>query len=214
MEKKTKMMQIMEEKMQEVEEGSLRHEVLQAAMNFKKSWIQLGRYLYTVERDKMYKEWGYLTFEAYCAKEIGIRKQTAVKLLRSYYFLESEEPEYLKIERAERDTVRKLPSYEAVNLLRLAKVNKNLDKSDYQVLRENVLDKGKDIKEVKKEFVMMKNENKDPQEERQNRRVSTIRRMISTLTSLKQEMEDAEMLPKPLSTDVQKLITRLQEQLK
>ncbi len=47
-----------EEKMSSLEEGSLRYHVLESAKNFKSSWIELGRSLYSVFKDKLYKEWG------------------------------------------------------------------------------------------------------------------------------------------------------------
>ena len=79
-----------------LEPGSFRYKVLDAARGFKSSWMELGQYLFTVYRDKLFKEWWYLTFEAYTAKEIGIKQPTAMKLLRSYSFLEKEEPVFLK----------------------------------------------------------------------------------------------------------------------
>ena len=92
---KTKSIKNIEEKMENLPTETIRHRVLQSAKNFKASWIELGQSLYTVYKDKLYKNWGYLTFDAYTSKEIGIRKQTALKLLRSYYFLEKKEPDYL-----------------------------------------------------------------------------------------------------------------------
>ena len=212
-ERKPKVLQSIEDKMQDLDENSLRYQVLQAAKDFKLSWISLGRSLYTVSRDKLYKDWGYLTFEAYCAKEIGIKKQTAVKLLRSYYFLETEEPQVLNIESADKASVNKLPSYEAVNILRLAKVNKKLDKTNYETLREDVLENGKDPKDVKKELYSMVSETKDPIEEKQKHKFSAIRRMVSLLETVKQQMKDEDMLPKPLLAETERLIEKLKEKI-
>ena len=89
---KPKSLRNIEDKMASLEEGSLRYHVLESAKNFKSSWIELGRSLYSVYKDKLYKAWGFNTFDAYTLKEIGIKKPTAMKLLRSYYFLEKEEP--------------------------------------------------------------------------------------------------------------------------
>ncbi|MFH0840129.1 MAG: hypothetical protein V1883_03840, partial [Candidatus Omnitrophota bacterium] len=81
---RTKSIEKIEQKMQDMDENSLRYQILEKVKNFKISWISLGQALYSVWKDKLYKEWGYMTFEAYTAKEIGIKKQTAMKLLRSY----------------------------------------------------------------------------------------------------------------------------------
>ena len=99
----TKSLEGISSKMESIDKESIRYRILNSAKNFKTSWIDLGQSLYSVWKDKLYKEWGYMTFEAYTAKEIGIKKPTAIKLLKSYYFLEREEPAYLRKDSA--DTV-------------------------------------------------------------------------------------------------------------
>ncbi|MBU1998209.1 MAG: hypothetical protein KKE64_01795, partial [Candidatus Omnitrophica bacterium] len=141
-----------EAKIDSLEEGSVRYQVLQNAKNFKTSWVELGRSLYTVHRDKLYKEWGYSVFENYASKEIGIKKDTAMKLLRSYYFLEKEEPDYLKEDFVRQAQTASVPNYESVNLLRLAKNKKALDETDYKEFRKQVFEKGKDARELKKDL--------------------------------------------------------------
>ena len=42
--------------------------------------------------DKHFRTWNYLSFDTYCFKELGIRQTTASKLLKSYSFIEKEEP--------------------------------------------------------------------------------------------------------------------------
>ncbi len=140
---KSKSIHRIEEQMQSLPPESLRYRVLDSAKNFKTSWAQLGQSLYAVYKDKLYKDWGYGTFEAYCAKEIGIRQETAAKLLKSYYFLEKEEPAYLK---------ENIPSFEATNALRLAKQSSKISEKDYEKIREDVLDKGQEVAEVKKKI--------------------------------------------------------------
>ena len=132
---KSKSLKHIEAKMENLDVNSLRYHILESAKNFKCSWIELGRSLYSVWKDKMYKEWGYVNFDVYVSREIGIRKQTAMKLLKSYYFLEKEEPQYLKNEYAALAEPAQLPSYESVNILRQAKNNKGLDEDDYRRLK-------------------------------------------------------------------------------
>ena len=74
----TRTIENIEKKMEDLEEGSMRHKVLSGAKLFKTSWFELGQALYSVWRDRMYKQWGYETFDAYASKEIGIRKNTAM----------------------------------------------------------------------------------------------------------------------------------------
>ena len=140
-----------QERMGTVAPESLRYRVLESAKQFKTSWVELGQYLVAVYKDKLFKEWGHSTFEIYCAKEIGIRQQTAVKLLKSYMFLEKEEPEYLKTHSSDRSAAA-APSYESVNALRLAHQSERISEGDYEKVRTEVLEKGSEPEEVRKKI--------------------------------------------------------------
>src|SRR6476660_1901711 len=84
-------------KAQSLPPGTFRHTVLVAAKRFKSTWAELGRLLVQVRDEAKYEEWGYDSFEGYCLKELHIRKQTALKLTRSFSFLaRHESPETLK----------------------------------------------------------------------------------------------------------------------
>jgi hypothetical protein len=50
----------------------------------------LGQNLYTAWRDKLYYTWGFEKFEDYTQEELGFKKQLAIKLLKTYFFLEQE----------------------------------------------------------------------------------------------------------------------------
>jgi len=82
--------------MSSLDAESMRYHVLESAKNFKNILDRAGRSLYSVWKDKLYKDWGFSTFDIYTVKRLVIKKPTAMKLLRSYYFLEKEEPAYLK----------------------------------------------------------------------------------------------------------------------
>lgn len=211
----TKRLESMEYKIREIADNPVRQHVLETARDFKSSWIELGRALYSVHKDKLYKEWGFATFEAYTSKEIGIRNQTAMKLLRSYFFLEKEEPGYLKAEPGPEAAPAKIPSYESVNVLRLAKNNKGLDNDDYENLKKGVFQEGKDALEVKKDLTSLIRERKelDPEEAREEKRAIVIRRCLSTLKSLKMELESTKMLPASLTRDIAALIKRVEEEM-
>lgn len=202
----------LQEKMADMDKDSLRYHVLESAKNFKTSWVELGRALYSVWKDKSYKEWGFVNFDTYVAKEIGIRKQTALKLLRSYYFLEKEEPEYLK---QDADTAL-IPSYETVDVLRLAKNKKTLDEDDYHSLKKAVFEKGKDVREVKKDLVslMQQRQELDPEEAREKRKGAQLKRLVSLLKTLKNEIEDSKMLPVALIKDINGLLVKLEGEIR
>lgn len=212
---KTKSVRNIEEKMAGLDENSLRYRILQDAKNFKTSWISLGRALYAVWKDKLYKEWGYTTFDIYASREIGLRKQTAVKLLRSYYFLEKEEPQYLKEDYTESVTAANIPGYEAIDVLRLAKNKKDLDAEDYAKIKKEIFEKGKDVYQVKKDLTSLirQRQELEPEEAYQKRRLATIKRFLGTLKALKQEAELSKLLPAPLIKEAADLIRKLEDQL-
>ena len=212
---KTKAIEKIETKMENMDADSIRYFVLDNAKAFKKSWIMLGQALYTVWKDKLYKNWGYLTFDAYTLKETGIRKQTALKLLRSYYFLEKEEPAYLKQDESGEKEVRTIPTLEAVDALRLASKKKTIDRDDYAQIKKKVFEEGTDGHQVKKDLTQMirQREELDPEEARKKRRDKLVRRFISSMVSIREELRATKMLPANILSDINKLIGKLESEL-
>ncbi len=212
---KTKSLERLEERMSEIDEGSIRYRVLRSAKNFKTSWIELGQVLYSVWKDKAYKEWGYLTFDAYTQKEIGVKKTTAMKLLKSYYFLEKEEPVYLQKEHAASQEPASVPSYESINLLRLARDKNTLDKEDYQRFKKDVLDLGKDPLQVKRDLTTLirQREELTPGEARERRKFTVVKRVVSSLKTLKADIESQKLLPVNLIKEISVLINKLESEI-
>lgn len=214
-EHKTKSLRAIEDKMASLNVSSLRYHVLESAKNFKSSWIELGRSLYSVYKDRLYKEWGFTTFDAYTAKEIGVKKPTAMKLLRSYYFLEKEEPAYLEKDYTKSLDTAKLPSYEAVDLLRKAKDKKTLDQEDYSKLKKEIFEDGKDTQQVKRDLTALirQREELEPEEAYRKKRVAILRRFLGSLKALKQEAEVLKLLPVQLIKEAEELIKKIEAQI-
>lgn len=204
-----------EQKIQSSEEGSFRRHVLQTAKDFKTSWIELGRGLYAVWKDKLYKEWGYATLEAYTAKEIGIKKITALKLLRSYYFLEKEEPDYLRSEAIASTDSAQVPNYESIDVLRMAKNKKDLDSSDYAHLKKEIFEKGKDASEVKKDLTALIRQRRelDPDGARKEHSLLVLKRFLGTLKALKREIEVSKLASASVIKEAQDLIARIESEI-
>ncbi len=199
----------LEERMADLEPGTLRHETLEAAKKFKSSWIELGRMLWTVWKDKKFREWGYLTFDAYCVKEVGIKAATAKKLLHSYYFLEKEEPTLLR--RLSGESPANLPHADAVNVLRLLSKRSEIPADDYRQVRSQVLEKGREGAEVRREVrMMLQAAEPDPTAAREARRQATIRRMIGGLKAVKMELSASNLLPKKLLDEIESLVKKLE----
>ena len=212
---KTKAISQIEEKMGEMDEESLRYQTLQSARRFKTSWIELGQYLQTVWRDKHYKSWGYESFESYCNKEIAIKQSTALKLLRSYYFLEREEPSFLKTKLADSDNVVKLPSCDSVDILRLAKDKKGLNEKDYKTLRYRVIDEAEEPKEVRSELrsILESYPEAHSEDEKRRKQQGSVKRFLGTLKNLRKEIEDSGVLSKKLTMEIDQLIVKIESEL-
>jgi len=213
---KTKSLKNIEQKMQDLDRDSLRYRILESAKNFKTSWIQLGQALYTVWKDKLYKEWGYVKFETYTAKEIGIRKTTAMKLLKSYYFLEKEEPAYLTDGYTKAQDAALLPGYEAINTLRLVKDNKKIEPQEYRQLKNEIFEKGKDVRELRQDLANLIRERQDlaPEEAWKKRRLTTVKRLLGTLKSLKKEAQILKLLPPGIIQETSGLIKKIESEIK
>lgn len=209
-----KSISMIESKMSGIEERSIRFRALESAKSFKTSWIDLGQALYAVWKDKLFRQWGYMTFEAYTSKEIGIRNQTAIKLLKSYSFLEREEPAMIAKDGHPESLPSKLPGYEAVNALRLAKDRQKIDEDDYASLRRDVFELGKDEREVKKGLtsLMREREDADPDEARTMRKKARLRRLLGVLNSIKNDIEKEKLLPSALIKDIGSLIGKIERE--
>jgi len=212
---KTKSIKALEQKMAGIDSESIRGQILENAKGFKSSWINLGQALYTVWKDKMYKEWGYESFETYTSKEIGIRKQTAIKLLRSYSFLEREDPLYLKKDYNEGADAATIPTYESVNVLRLARDKKDLSREDYSAIKKGVLEMGKDALSARRDITsfMRQREELEPEEVWQKKKITLIKRFLSTLKSLIQEARRSNMISAQSLKDTDKLVTKLETEI-
>jgi len=195
--------------------SELRDKIAQIAKRHKASWIELGQYLKVVHKDKLYKGWGFLSFEVYCQTELAIKNATAVKLIKSYSFLEKEEPHYVRPDFREEAKPKAVPDFNSVNLLRLAKHNADIAPQDYAQIRKVVLDNCREPKEVRAEInkVITPVEEDDSPEVRRQRRNSAIRRLTRWLERAKEEMAREKLLPAFLFRQMDDLKAKLEDQL-
>ena len=190
---------------------SFRYKVLDAARGFKSSWIELGQYLYTVYKDKLFKDWGYLAFETYCSKEIGIRQNTALKLLRSYHFLEREEPAFVKREFLNDKGPNEIPGLESVNALRLAKDGGRITERDYRELKADILESPKEESAVKKKIrtYVLKNAFQKP-EDKEASKTASLKKLLVYLRGSRHEISALEA-PRKLIQQMDVLIDLLED---
>lgn len=206
--------EVMSKKYENITAEALRAEILVHTKSFKTSWIALGQALYQVWRDKLYHGWGFEEFEHYIVQELGMRKQTAMKLVKTYFFVEQEEPAYLKEEFRDAREATVVPSHEQLDVLRKAKQKKEITRDDYATLRKNVFEKGKHEGLVRKELTAMIKERKevDPEEEREKRNEASVKRVITALRSFKKDMETLKLVPQEIVDEAEFLIKKLERE--
>lgn len=192
--------------------NEVRSQVIQSARNFKESWKDLARALHVVWEEKFYKEWGYDTFDRYTTKEIHIRKHTAMKLIHSYSFLQKEKTKSLEHQDGTAKETAAL-SFEAVNLLRQAK--KNLDNDTYKNIKKDIFGQKNNLEDIKKDLSLLIRQRKDinPEAERKKQNSTIIKRFLSTLKSLKRDIEVLKLLPMPITKNIDELIHKIENQI-
>ncbi len=195
---------------------NLRHEILEHAKHFKTSWVALAQALFSVHRDKLFHGWGFEEFEHYVTQELGIKKQTALKLVKTYFFVEQEEPTYLKEEFVESRQTIGVPSCDALDILRKARQKKELTRDDYAKLRKNVFEKGKHEGLVAKDLTQLMKERKevDPDEEREKRNAASVGRFVTALRSFKKDMETLKLVPPDILQEADGLLKRLEREIR
>lgn len=172
-----------EEIMQQLDPSSERYRVLNSARRFKSSWVELGEELLKVNRGHLYRDWGYESFEDYCAREVRIKKPTAQKLTRAYNYLAQEEPQLL----SRQAELNPLPDYRTVDLLRQAREEEQLSGDQYIALRKAALEQQRSHPTVLKQFKEMTAAGADPQAERQRHckmALSAAKRLLNSLDEL------------------------------
>lgn len=116
-----------------LEPNSKRYQVLAAAREFKASWVQLGEQLTEVQERAIFRDWGYVSFDTYCRRELRIKSDTAQKLTRSFVFMREEEPQLLQ-ERAPRE----LPPLDVVDLMSRARERTQVSDDQLDEIRGEV----------------------------------------------------------------------------
>lgn len=194
----------------------MREKVLNHAKDFKTSWVALGQTLHAIWQDKYFYGWGYDKFEYYTESELGLKKSLCLKLLKNYLFLEQEEPNYLSKEFKQENDALKVPNYDAIDVLRMARKKPELLKTDYQKIRKDIFDKGKNASLVRKDLTALIKERKvvDPDEEREQRNCASIKKLLSSLQSFKKDMETLKLIDHDVLETAKALMNKLETQVK
>lgn len=172
--------------------GTLRHTVLVAAKRFKSTWAELGKLLTQVRDEGLFEQWGYASYEAYCAKELHIKKQTALKLTRSFSFLAKHEPEE-EVQRE--DFVQRAPAFEVVEVLADAEERGQLSADEYRALRDSIWNPEKPVTALKREMAdrFPRPPPEPPAED------VVLRRLAGLARKLARELEASQKVPRAVA---------------
>ncbi|MDP8236630.1 MAG: hypothetical protein P9M08_09615 [Candidatus Erginobacter occultus] len=202
--------------MEDLEPESLRFHVLDAVKRFKGNWLELGRFVSAVEKQGVFRDWGFATFDSYCTRELKLKRPTVVKLLNSFRFLKKEEPEFLStaLSAGEKPP---LPDYESVNILRQARAKKAITGEDYARLRSAVFEDEVPAKEVGQQYRGLLQTAReaalDPEEAYLRKRKEALKRVLGSLRTIRNTVELSHLLPAPGLEALKNLISRVEDEL-
>jgi hypothetical protein len=128
--------------------SDLRQTVLHASKRFKSSWVEMGKLLVEVLQKEAYREWGFESFEAYCYKELRLKKSTVDKLTRSYSFLDKHEPKAM----SQPDIAEVAPPFEVVEVLAGAEARGDLSAQEYRSIRDSIWNPEVAVSELKRDI--------------------------------------------------------------
>jgi hypothetical protein len=197
---------VIERIMQELDPGSERYQVLAIAKRFKSSWVELGEQLIQVNSRGLFRQWGYDSFEDYCAREVRIRKPTAQKLTQAYHYLEKEEPELL----ARHTELKPLPDFRSVDLLRQAREEREFSEEEYAELRRAVVEEDRSHPTVLKRFKEVATSREDGPDQVQLLRsgLSAARRLETIIDQLDQVSTEQRQMVGDLIRQLEREIER------
>lgn len=191
------------QKAAQVAPGSFRHTVLSSAKRFKATWAELGKLLVKVRDEALFEQWGYDSFETYCLKELHIRKQTALKLVRSFSFLAKHEPQEVERE----DFQERVPAFEVVEVLAQAEERGQLTPKEYEDVRASIWNPERPTAELRREVA---ERFPRPAPEPAGESVQ-LRRLAATARKLANELAQVRKVPNAVSERAAALAEEVEE---
>ncbi len=181
----------MEDRMLEVAHDPERVDALAKARAFKRSWLELAEVLASVFERKLFKSWGYETFDEYCRKELHITTSTAHKLLGSFRFLKSSAPKI--IERAREEPAAPIPSMKAIDFVARAEKRGAADEGVLREIRRAAFDEGADAPMLTRRFkeVAFPVSNDQKRSKMKAQLVNTGKRLAALLADPDSPLDDA-----------------------
>ena len=189
---------------------SLRYQVLVSLRKFRSSWVELGKYLTDIAYGGDYKEWGFDDFEVYCASELGLKKPTVKKLMVSYNYMKSYEPDRLRDGSVEEKGY-DVPDYQTVELLKKARERDDIEDEEKEELHRMAFDSNADEGVLRKE-IRDRMHPVDPDDiDRANfNRRREIEGLLRVARSLRQKLSEAKSVPDGVKNRIEEALLELE----
>jgi hypothetical protein len=193
----------------------LRSLVKGGVKNLKTQWIMAAQTMYSIHRDKLFEYWGYERFDHYVKAELGIKKALAMKMIKTYFFLENNEPQVLKPEFTVLIDTDKIPDMDAISLLRTIRARKNITREEYQYFRGMVFDKAASASDVRIALknLISKNKKENPEEVRAAEEKKVITKLRSALGEFKSRARSFKSWRQDLIKKAEDLLNELNQEI-
>lgn len=200
-------------KLEGLDPESLRSRVLVSLRRFRSSWVELGRLLTEVAYGGDYKEWGYDDFEVYCARELGLKRPTVQKLMVSYNYMRSHEPDRLARAAAPDDTeAASVPDYQTVELLHRARQREAIPETEMAALHRAAFEEEEEETDLRKRI--REHLRPDPDAETvasaNQRRRKEIESILRTARQLREKLARARAVPAGLRERFEQCLVELE----
>ena len=199
-----------DKQLEELNPESLRYQVLVALRKFRSSWVELGKHLTDIAYGGDYKEWGYDDFEVYCASELGLKKPTVKKLMVSYNYMKSYEPDRLR-EKAVAEKGYDVPDYQTVELLKKARERDDIAEDEKEELHRMAFESNTDEGVLRKEI----RERMHPADTADIDRANFNRRreldgLLRIARNLRQRLAEAKSVPEGVKSRIEEALLELE----
>lgn len=199
-----------DKQLEELDPMSLRYQVLVSLRKFRSSWVELGKLLTDVAYGGDYKDWGYDDFEVYCASELGLKKPTVKKLMVSYNYMKSYEPDRLRDESVSEKGY-DVPDYQTVELLKKAREREDIAEDEKEELHRMAFESNTDEGVLRKE-IRDRMRPADPEDiDRANfNRRREIEGILRVARNLRTKIAEARSVPDSIKSKVEEVLVELE----
>lgn len=192
-----------DQQMEGLSPESVRFQVLVSLRKFRSSWVELGRLLTDIAYGGDYKDWGYEDFEIYCARELGLKKPTVKKLMVSYNYMKSYEPE--RLEKPEDADGYDVPEYQTVDLLKKVREREDINEAEKEELHRMAFECTTDEGVLRKEIKARLPQDRSPAYDRRE-----LKRLVILARNFRQKLAACEDVPEGMKDRIDQSLLEME----